>query len=153
MDNVDNLSTASNMAPNRPPSITHRELETAIELAKLRSEIVAMKEARDLQAAEYERRLELLNHENARIKDAQDQFLSKDVYEARHEDLVHSRDTMAITLTEIKAAIDAQRTAREEDKRQAQMARESMARQFTIVLGIVGLAITALTFVLNYIIQ
>lgn len=41
----------------------------------------ALKFALDLQAIEYERRLELLNHEHERIELLQDTFVSKDTFE------------------------------------------------------------------------
>lgn len=47
-----------------------------------------------LQAKEYERRLETLNHENARILSAQDTYLRKDNYESGKKELEQRIDTL-----------------------------------------------------------
>jgi len=66
-----------------------------------RSELRALR----LQANEYERRLEDLNHENARILLAQETYLRQDVYNSAHKELSLRTDTL---VKELLQRLDAQ---------------------------------------------
>ena len=146
MDNVDNTSTSGSMGSGRPMTTTQRELDMLVELTKLRSEVVAMKEARELQAREYERRLDALNHENARVQSAQDTFLPREVYEATESANRKWRNEISTVITELTTASNA-------DKAAAQQAREAQTRQFTQLIAGVGLFLTVLVFLLNYVLK
>ena len=52
-------------------------------------------EALEVSTKELHRRLEILNHENERILHVEDNFILKDVYEARHKEIVARIDTNA----------------------------------------------------------
>ena len=52
-------------------------------------------EALDVATRELHRRLEILNHENERIRHVEDNFILKDVYEARHKEIVARIDVNA----------------------------------------------------------
>ena len=146
MDNVDNTSTSGSMGSGRPMTTTQRELDMLVELTKLRSEIVAMKDAIKLQAIEYERRLENLNHENARVQSAQDTFLRREVYDAKENELDKWRKEVSTALTKMESTMIA-------DKATAQTAREAQTRQFTQLIAGVGLFLTIMTFAFNFIIR
>jgi hypothetical protein len=105
MDNVDNISTSGNMGQPHVSGPSQREHDIIVEITKLRSEVVQIREARDKQALEYERRLEALNHENARVQSAQDTFLPRETYEAASEGLRLYREGTATKL-EVKAISD-----------------------------------------------
>ena len=49
----------------------------------------------EVSTKELHRRLEILNHENERILHVEDNFILKDVYEARHKEIVARIDTNA----------------------------------------------------------
>jgi hypothetical protein len=50
-------------------------------------QLSAVEKARELQAAEYERRLALLNHEAAQLKDMQAQYVPREVFDNKMSEL------------------------------------------------------------------
>ena len=120
-----------------------------------------------LQAKEYERRLEALNHENARILSAQETYLRIDNFDAAHKELLLHVDTMARELgqridTQVEAETAAQRSLAKrvtdlelankelvvltEERRNTTLA--SLAdrnRRTTITMWLIGLAVTIIS--------
>ena len=68
-------------------------IECLREITNIRLEAVA--KALEIQAAEYLRRLDDLNHENERVETAQNKSVSRDIYDAGHRD--HDNKMNAIT--------------------------------------------------------
>jgi len=64
-------------------------------LEKLTNEqFEALETARDLQAQEYARRLDLLNHEADRLRSMQATYLPREVYESQHDELADKVDNL-----------------------------------------------------------
>jgi hypothetical protein len=53
-----------------------------------------MERARELQAKEYERRLEILNHEAGKLQVMKDTFITKEMYYQAHENLLQQVATV-----------------------------------------------------------
>jgi len=109
-------------------------------IIRLEEQVLALRQARDLQAREYERRLESLNHEAARIA------ASAEIY-AREDVIVPKIDNVGALLAasradiEEKLAVVTQRLTLAEAKTTANRA------LFVAVTGVLGLVIAILGIV------
>ena len=74
----------------------HLKLERRIE--RLRTKHHATQKALKLQKKEYERRLEDLNHEAQRLKTMQSQSVSRELFDAKIDELRRWHDTMNVRM-------------------------------------------------------
>ena len=117
-----------------------------------------------LQAKEYERRLETLNHENARILDAQSTYVRKDNFESAHKELglrldagMHEqdvrRDEMLRRIAELEKASIALRAITEEKEKALVLLQTDHSRRLTLTMWGIGLAITILNIALGFVLH
>ncbi len=66
-----------------------------VRLTRLEERFLAASHALPLQAAEYERRLDALNHENARVAKVTEHTVSRELFDAKQDEMLLWRTTMS----------------------------------------------------------
>jgi hypothetical protein len=82
-------------------AMTSREHELTTRVTVLEEQLKAMREAKELQAKEYERRLTDLNHAHERQVEDQATFVSADKFEGFQGEINQWRNTVTITLADL----------------------------------------------------
>lgn len=104
------LMTAPGLHSQNSVSLHELDKAIAVQKAEHAKDIAYLETARQLQAAEYERRLEILNHEAEQLKSMQATYLPREQWEETIRGLVAYRDQL-IGRQEIVTLITAALTA------------------------------------------